>query len=41
MLLNKLQYYALRDTTLNWLKGYLTDRTKYVEHDGAASAKNL
>ena len=41
MLLNKLQYYGLRDTTLNWFKSYLSYRTQYVEYNGVASAKKL
>ena len=41
MLLKKLQYYGLRDTTLYWFKSYLSDRTQYVEYDGVASAKKL
>ena len=41
MLLKKLQYYGLRDTTLYWFKSYLSDRTQYVEYDGVASANKL
>ena len=37
--LKTLQWYGLQNTTLNWFKSYIFNRTKYVEHDGVASAK--
>ena len=33
-LLEKLNYYGIRDTALGCLKSYLTDRTQYVCNDG-------
>ena len=31
VLIQKLHYYGIRDTALNWFRSYLTKRTQYVE----------
>ena len=34
ILLNKLKYYGVNDTSLKWFSSYLTGRQQYVEIDG-------
>ena len=40
ILLQKLEYYGIRGTPLNWLTSYLTDRKCYVEVDSYKSTLN-
>ena len=36
VLIQKLHYYGIRDTALNWFRSYLTKRTQYVECNGVS-----
>ena len=36
-LLYKLHHYGIRNSTLNWFRSYLTNRTQYIEIDGIKS----
>ena len=38
VLIQKLHYYGIRDTALNWFRSYLTKRTQYVECNGVSSS---
>ena len=38
LLIQKLHYYGIRDTALNWFRSYLTKRTQYVECNGVSSS---
>ena len=37
ILLNKLDYYVIKDLVLEWFKNYLSDRLQYVEIGGVSS----
>ena len=42
MLLNKLNYYGINATELQWFRSYLTNRSQYVEIDSVkSSSKNI
>ena len=34
ILLNKLQYYGIKDVALQWFSSYISDRFQFVEMDG-------
>ena len=36
-ILHKLDHYGIRETTLNWIKNFLTNRTQKVVVDGSSS----
>ena len=38
VLIQKLHYYGIRDTALNWFRSYLTKRSQYVECNGVSSS---
>ena len=38
ILLNKLDYYGIKDTPLLWFKSYLTNRYQYVDYNGIVSS---
>ena len=35
--MDKLKYYGLNETSLNWFRSYLHDRQQYTEYNGACS----
>ena len=37
ILLNKLQYYGIKNTSFKWFSSYLTNRLQYVQYDGQES----
>ena len=37
ILMDKLKYYGLNETSLNWFRSYLHDRQQYTEYDGTCS----
>ena len=37
ILIDKLQYYGISGTALNWFQSYLTDRVQYVERNSLSS----
>ena len=39
ILLDKLYYYGIRNTPLDWFKSYLNNRCQYVDFNGIESAK--
>ena len=41
VLIQKLHYYGIRDTALNWFRSYLTKHTQYVECNGVSSIKKI
>lgn len=42
ILLRKLSYYGIRNTSLSWFESYLTNRWQYVDYDGnPSSVKNI
>ena len=41
ILLNKLDYYGIRGLSLDWFKRYLTNRSQFVEFNGASSSSKF
>ena len=37
ILMDKLKYYGLNETSLNWFRSYLHDRHQYTEYNGTCS----
>jgi hypothetical protein len=41
ILIQKLQFYGLKDTSLQWFQSYLQNRSHYVELDATVKSKNI
>ena len=41
ILLNKLDYYGIHGLSLDWFKSYLTNRSRFVEFNGASSSSKF